>query len=31
MQHHDHFDWQDWVIYAVAVATSLTVMVTYLP
>jgi hypothetical protein len=30
-QRHGHFDWQEWVIFAVVVATSLNVMVTYLP
>ena len=31
LQRHGHFDWQDWVIYAVVVAIALIVMVTYLP
>lgn len=31
LQRHGHFDWQDWVIFAVVVATTLIVMMTYLP
>jgi hypothetical protein len=31
LQRHHHFDWQDWEIYAVVVATTLIVTATYLP
>ena len=31
LQRQGHFDWQDWAIYAVVVAASLIVMMSYLP